>query len=204
MGTLYLQIKEQQMINFPDDDPTFDDMGYDGDTPVERQPISAEMIKRHTSPGDDTDKLVRAAIQERVDRRALFVAMTTQSFPPTPAPTSTSTSKPVESVKTAGFTNTPKGEFLLAIRKGGASWRIQLSATEMSDGTKVPFIRFRLWGAGEGGRPASSGPGSGFSLRLAEAKMVIEALKDGIARVKSGKFDPNQEGNYVPRRKDGY
>jgi hypothetical protein len=34
--------------------------------------------------------------------------------------------------------------------------------------------------------------------------MVIEALKDGIARVKSGKFDPNQEGNYVPRRKDGY
>ena len=98
----------------------------------------------------------------------------------------------------------PKGQFLLALKKKNGTWRLQLFASEMSNGTNVTSLRFQLWETGEGGHPINVGPGCGFSLSLEEAKKVVEAIQDGLARVKSGKFDPNQEGNYVPRRKGSY
>lgn len=101
-------------------------------------------------------------------------------------------------------TGSPKGQFLLALRKKNGTWRLQLFASEMSNGTNVTSLRFQLWETGEGGHPINVGPGCGFSLSLEEAKKVVEAIQDGLARVKSGKFDPNHEGNFVPRRKGGY
>jgi len=118
-------------------------------------------------------------VQSRPGERKVTKSSTTQGTPTGPA----------------------KGDFLAALKKKDGTWRLQLFAFENSKGSKVPVIRFQLWESGEGGHPIKDGPGCGFSLTLEEARTVVTALKDGLARVKSGAFNPNVENNYLPRRK---
>lgn len=96
--------------------------------------------------------------------------------------------------------NAPRGSFLLALKKGDATWRLQLFASELSTGEKISYLRFQLWTSGEGGHPIKDGPGCGFSLSMKEAKAVMAALAEGVRQVESGEFDPNAKGNCLPRR----
>lgn len=96
--------------------------------------------------------------------------------------------------------NAPIGIFLLALKKGEFTWKLQLFGVERADGNKTPLLRFQLWSAGEGGHPIKEGPGCGFSLDMKEASALLDALTNGIRQVRSGEFNPSVEGNYLPHR----
>jgi len=98
-------------------------------------------------------------------------------------------------------TNAPRGIFLMALKKGENTWRIQMWAAGNPGRQMIPYIRFQLWASGEnGGRPIKDGPGCGFTLTIREAGLVIKALQEALNKVESREFDPYDENNQIPQR----
>lgn len=103
--------------------------------------------------------------------------------------------------RAAKRTNAPRGVFLMALKKGENTWRIQMWAAGKPGRQMTPYIRFQLWASGEnGGYPIKNGPGCGFTLSISEAERVIKALQDALDKVQSHEFDPDDENNQIPQR----
>jgi hypothetical protein len=157
---------------------------------------------------DDVVERCESIYQRNVARRKVREAKEKESATQQEAPKKqppAASEFPVTNAHTGArqLSNAPCGSFLLALKKGDVTWRLQLFASELSNGEKISYLRFQLWTPGEGGHPIKDGPGCGFSLSMKEAKAVMAALADGIRQVETGEFDPNAKGNYLPRRRGG-
>jgi hypothetical protein len=175
--------------------------------PPEPRPfgMSLKAYRELQAQGENLVEKVEARYQRNVARRLAREAQAAAAQPKAPATSegnqSAGTKRSTSLPKSPKPSGSPRGHFLAGLRKKEGTWRLQLFAMEALNGTKVPKLRFQLWTSGEGGHPISDGPGCGFTMSLEEAEKVIVALQDGLAMVRTNKFDPNSPKNYVPRSK---
>lgn len=102
----------------------------------------------------------------------------------------------VKKTKPVKLNNPPKGEFILTLRRGDFAWKFQLISVPKANGVNDPSIRIQLWTWGEGGGfPQKGDPSYGFNLNMHESKKLVAALKNSLARIESGDFDPDDEKN---------
>lgn len=178
--------------------------------PPEPRPcgMSQDAYRRLQAQGENYVEKVEALYQKNVARRK---ARETNASLALPSRTS-SRKKPTEkrTLHQNGQAKSPvtspapsgpsKGVFLLSLKNGEITWRLQLFAFKSRGGSKITKLHFHPWQSGKDGLLVSCGPGRGFSLSLKEAASLIKALQKGLKMIDSGEFDPNAEGNFLLRR----